>query len=154
MYLKTLIIIRTGDAVLFLRSVCVPIERLVRAGKWSKRERAKQRWGRGIESVVAEEASPGLDVREKVYTTHNDGPSGLFPSHSHWLLLVAGSCEPAFVPIQLNHHSAPRVVSSSKTSDTSLTLFVWWLQIVTDAPPIARELRIFTKKKCLFGAMI
>lgn len=36
--------------------------------------------GEGEKSVVAEEANLGLDVREKVYTTHNDRPSALFES--------------------------------------------------------------------------
>lgn len=59
----------------------MPVERLVRARKWSERERAKQRWGRGgKESVVAEEANLGLEVREKVCTAHNDRPSGFFES--------------------------------------------------------------------------
>lgn len=74
--------IRSGDAALFLRSVCVPIERLVRAGKWSKRERAKQRWGRGKE-CRSRGSKPRAGRESKgVYTAHNDGPSGLILSHS------------------------------------------------------------------------
>lgn len=103
-----LIIIRTADAVPILRSVCVPIERLVRAGKWSEREREKPRWGRGgKESVVAEEANVELDLREKVYTTHNDRPSGqsVILGRSGW----CGSFWFARVDTRrlLNHHYAP-----------------------------------------------
>lgn len=78
-----------------------------------------------------------------------------------WLLLVACSRELVFVPIQLNHHSAPHVSSTlayaAKRPTLALrycTLFVQGLQFGTHAPRIAGELRICTQNKSLcFGQL-
>ena len=54
-------------------------------GWWEKENGAKRKekskdGGGGEGSVLGEEANLGLDVREKVSTTHDDGPSGLWES--------------------------------------------------------------------------